>query len=519
MTIRGQRWLIRALLLNAVCARLALAETTVAPASSVAVSATSSTAAGTLPAEADLPLAPLPKPPSRTPPTPSAEDLQQLDQWLADLTSADPERVSKVLPLLADANEAFIPAAAERLRRIAERSDKIAMKAKMIELLPKTKSSADAEDAPALEYLDLLLAKPEPRSEVWRNLVSVAALTRVFTSTASVEATRQLVQVYVRFGEFLRVDTQRRLAKLQLKAAAALVETSRHPAPKVAKWAGQQLRNLDLNRPSRLVQQAQGVTLADILRAYGFIRDPDLAGLLISFAGSSQVIVRQGAREAIAAMGEVAHWPLRDAFERLAGKRPSREWSWERCAREIFRELDRTRLYDVLVSYRAGLQAQQRGAFDEMRQRYDEVLSQDPDFENADQLATGYLAYARAKADTAPKDSLEALRRASRLASTDEIRHQIDSLLYAIEAQQLIDRGIADQVLLKRAIELDPNNQRATLALATITSASAETPSAVRRFAAAGIVGLIAAVAALFLARRARAHEPTAATAPGDHSE
>lgn len=455
--------------------------------------------------DVDLPLAPLPKPPPRTPATPTPDDLKQLDQWLADLSSGDPALVSKALPLLEVANDALIPAGAERLRRLAERSDKNAMKVKLAEVLPKSSRKGDPEDEPPLEYLDLLLAKPEPRNEPWRNLVSVAALARLFTATASLEGTRQLVQVYVRFGEFLRVDTQRRLAKLQLNAAAVLIETSRHPAPKVAKWATQQLRNLGLNRSSRLVQQAQGSTLADILRAYGFTRDPDLAGLLISFAGSSQLIVRNGAREGIAAMGEVAHWPLRDAFERLAGKRPSREWSWERCAREIFRELDRTRLYDVLVSYRAGVKAQQAGALDEMRQRYDDVLVRDPEFQNPEQLATGYLAYARVKADTAPSDALDALRRAHRLTQTDDTRRQVESLLYAVEAEQLIAQGIADQVLLKRAIELDPSNPRATRVWAEITRTNTETPSAMRRFAAAGVVGLVAAVAALFLTRRARA--------------
>jgi tetratricopeptide (TPR) repeat protein len=161
------------------------------------------------------------------------------------------------------------------------------------------------------------------------------------------------------------------------------------------------------------------------------------------------------------------------------------------------------------MSYRAGLQAEQRGALDEMRERYDEVLAKDPDFENAEQMAAGYLTYARAKADANPKDALDALRRASRLIRAEDTRHQIDSLLYAIEARQLIDQGIADQVLLKRAIELDPNNERATRTWTTITSAAAETPSALRRFAAAGIVGLIAAAATLFLARRARAHDPS----------
>jgi hypothetical protein len=459
--------------------------------------------------------------------------LKQLDRVLADLSSADSSLISKALEAIDGANDVLIPAAAERLRRVAEHSDKTAMKLKLADLLPKParkvqpdEPGTEADHEPPLEYLDLLLAKPEPSDENWRNLVSVAALARLFTATASpstvrqahswgqaVEASRQLIQIYVRFGEFLRVDTQRRLAKLRLNAAAALIETSRHPAPKVAKWASQQLRNLSLNRPSQLVQQAQGPVLADVLRAYGFTRDPDLASLLVSFAGSSQVVVRRGAREGIAAMGEVAHWPLRDAFERLAGKRPSREWSWERCAREVFRELDRTRLYDVLLAYGAGLQARDRGDLDEMRRHYDEVLSKDPDFENAEQLAAGYFEYAHAKADKSATAALETLRRARRLTQSEDTRRRVDSLLYAIEAEQLLARGIADQVLAKRAVELDPTNERATGLLAQLTSTHAETPSPLRRFAAAGVVSMIAAAAALFLVRRARGS--LTATTPG----
>jgi hypothetical protein len=90
------------------------------------------------------------------------------------------------------------------------------------------------------------------------------------------------------------------------------------------------------------------------------------------------------------------------------------------------------------------------------------------------------------------------------LTQTQGTREQIESLLYAIEAEQLIAQGIADQILLQRAIELDPNNQRAARALAEITRSNIEAPGGMRRFAAAGVVGLVAALAALFLTRKAR---------------
>ena len=56
----------------------------------------------------------------------------------------------------------------------------------------------------------------------WRDLVSVIGLSRFFTTVGSVNASRQIVNIYVRFGEFLRVDTQRQLETLDLRSAAAV---------------------------------------------------------------------------------------------------------------------------------------------------------------------------------------------------------------------------------------------------------------------------------------------------------
>ena len=35
-------------------------------------------------------------------------------------------------------------------------------------------------------------------------------------------------------------------------------------------------------------------------------------------------------------MGEVASWQLRDTYENVVGKKPPRDWAWERTARELF---------------------------------------------------------------------------------------------------------------------------------------------------------------------------------------
>ncbi len=57
--------------------------------------------------------------------------------------------------------------------------------------------------------------------------------------------------------------------------------------------------------------------------------------------------MREAARQAIALLGETGNWQLRDAYENVVGKRPARDWNWDRTAQELFFELDRLRSAEV----------------------------------------------------------------------------------------------------------------------------------------------------------------------------
>src|SRR5690606_27376570 len=98
----------------------------------------------------------------------------------------------------------------------------------------------------------------------------------------TVSAVRQLIHVFVRF-EFLRIDTQLQLDKLDEKSLAALIETTRHAAPTVAEWAKRRLDFVGKAIPSEAVRVSSSDALADILRAYGRLKDPDAARLVLSF--------------------------------------------------------------------------------------------------------------------------------------------------------------------------------------------------------------------------------------------
>jgi hypothetical protein len=325
-------------------------------------------------------------------------------------------------------------------------------------------------------------------------------MSRMLGTLGTVEAARELIGIYVRFGEFLRIDTQLQLQKLGDGSIAALIEATQHQAPKIAEWAKKRLSLLGKSEPAEVVQLENPTLLGDILRAYGSTRDPEIARLVISFSGSEHAEVRRAARQAVSLLGEVANWPLRDTYEKLTGKRPFREWSWDRCARELFRELDRSRLANVYLTYQTALTERSQGKLDQMRAHFDEVLAQDPSFENTGEMAAGYLEYARHKKN-APDDAIAALERAERLAADSTVRDEAQSLRLTLEGERLLARGIADQMLFRRALHLDPKNQAAEEQLERIESAVSATPSVFQRYLAAGIIGLLTLIAALYLLR------------------
>jgi hypothetical protein len=146
----------------------------------------------------------------------------------------------------------------------------------------------------------MLLLAAEPNNRAWQDLVRVVAMSRMLCHAGGIQAARVLIGVYVRFGEFLRVDTQLQLEKMGGSAVAALIEARHHRAEKIAHWAERQLDGLGKAIPGEAVNTTDYQVLADVLRAYGRVRDPDAARIVISFANSERTQVREAARQAIA---------------------------------------------------------------------------------------------------------------------------------------------------------------------------------------------------------------------------
>ena len=493
-----------------------------APAYAAPASASAPTVLASAQPRHDRALAALPEVPKSVLPPPPASDLEDLDGVLSRLHSEDATVRETAATEVLEAKPSWVSAIDRRMNDVADRTNRDEMR----RVLESARTKARQEEREKLEgsgkrgrietpdYLTILVQHALPKSKPWADVVAVVAMSRMLATIGTVEAARELIDVHTRFGEFLRVDVQLQLSKMGDKAVAALIETRKHKADKIAKWSVRHLDSMGKAIPSEAVQTEDHQVLADVLRAYGRVRDPDSARIVISFANTERAQVREAARQAVAMLGDVANWQLRDSYQDLLGKKPPRDWTWDRTARELFGELDRQRLAQVYTLFDRGTLARKEGKLDAMREAYDQVLARNPNFEHKDEMAEGYFALAKAKLDDDRPLALSALRRAERLTRDADDKKRIESLSLTLEAEELAEKGVADQVLFNRAIELDPDNGRAKDALGRLARGETRAKSPLARWAGSIAIGLGALIAIALIALRRGKPEPAPAPEP-----
>lgn len=459
----------------------------------------------------------------RDPPLPRAEaaELARLDRLINQLLSTAAAERFEARRRVSEVDTSWLPALAERYGRLADTANKPALKAVLEGIRDQARETLRAsmkregKTGPVItpDYLDMLVAHPDRSSTFLRPLTEVIAYSRMLEAIGTLEAARRVVSVYVRFGEFLRVDTQLALARMKDGSIAALIEATGHPVPRIAAWALRQLDDMGKAVASEAVQVADPTLRADILRAYGKTRDLETARLLISFAASEHAQIRQAAREAVTSLGNAGLWQLRDAYEKAKGERAPTDWPWDRVARELFAVFDGQRLAEIYALFNQGQQAEQRGELDAAREAFDKVLAWDPLFERGALMAPAYVAFA-ARADTAPDAAILALRRAERLEPRGPLYTRALSLRLSLEARALLDRGIVDEVLIRRAHELDPENTGAAALVQEIEEDARSDRSEWRLYLAAAALAALTALGILALAVRQRRAHRTSAAAP-----
>jgi hypothetical protein len=434
--------------------------------------------AGAPPESVRLSLPPLPKFNDKSVPKPELADLQRLDRLVEGLVASDLARRQEARRQVASVDPSWLPAVVERFERVADTPNKLALKELLeqlrersrAELLEARKAEGKSGPITAPDYLDLFIAQRDRSSPHLRTLTEVVAYSRMLENIGSLPAARRLVNLYVRFGEFLRVDTQLALARLGDRAVAALVEATGHPVPRIASWAERQLAELGKPKPSDALQLDDPALRADVLRAYGRLRRLDVVNLLVSYASSELGPVRSAAREALTLYGEAAVWPLREGYEKTVGARAPLAWSWQRVARELFARFDLQRRADVFRWLEQGLEAERNGDLTAACAAFDQALARDPLFEHGSSMVPAYLRCASERADSDARGALLAAARAERLEPTGPLHDRAASLRQTLEAEALLGRGLVDRALLERARALDPHNQRAAALLERLGS-------------------------------------------------
>lgn len=402
----------------------------------------------------DMPLAVLPEPRSIDLPAPRPAALEAIDELLRSLTDPDPAARASAHSLLSRARTDWVSGLERRVNRLAERSDRQKMKALFERIIKQERPSADPVTA---DYLRDVMAYPEPADPTWRDLVQLLALNRMLTAAGTTDAARVLIFVYTRFGEFIRIDCQRQLEAIGDRAAAALIDARRHPAPKIASWAERLLSLKGASNPHDVVRTDDSTALAEILVALGRSRDPELTNLLLSFAASDREGVRRAAREGLVLLGEIGAWQLKDAYLNITGKLPPRDWTWKRTARELFTEYDRLELEEAYALLARGERALADKKYADMARSFNEIVARVPSFQEPEKLALGYLNAARAVQLADPTFAIELSYRAEQLFSNPEQKNEAEALRRLLDAEQLRKRGWIDQTELGRAQELDPS--------------------------------------------------------------
>ncbi len=366
----------------------------------------------------------------------------------------------------------------------------------------------------------VLAARTDHDKPAYKDLIAILAMERVCVCIGTTAAAREIINVYTYFGDLLLADVGRQLARMSERSLPALIEAKYHDSRMVRTWAERRLDALGKVIPSEAVRTNDNQVLADILRAYGRAREVEAVRVIVTYANSDRIQVREAAREAIGQIGEPARWQLRDAYENLTGKKADTGWDWKRIAMELFASYDRARLSEVYKMADEGFAAYKQGNLDDAIAKFDKVLARVPTFERRAEMAAAYLEHARKLHSTDRLAALAALRRAEVLDPNGPQARSVQSELALLEAEELSARGIVDVTLLRRALELDPANDRARAALETAEHDAETRQASWRRFAAAVAIGVVALAAMVFVALGWRRKKPSAPNKPagGDTS-
>jgi tetratricopeptide (TPR) repeat protein len=331
-------------------------------------------------------------------------------------------------------------------------------------VLVRARGTMDAADR--TDHLDAVLdLQPDAGGPAYGQTVVTLSLVRALAHTATPDAVAAFAPVALDARGAFAADVTRQLADLGERATAGLVLMSRSHVPAAERWASSELETLGKRTPGDAVQTRDKEVLADVLHAYGRVRDADALPVVMSFINADHRVVREAAREALVRYAEDAVPKLREAYGLLTGEAPPPDWPPAWLRRQLFEALDRIRCEDVDARVAAGLALTRDGHFAEAVASFDDVLARQPELDRKRELVPSYVFLAQSLIDSDPRQARGLFEKAVRLDPAGPRANQAEAGLSLIEGRELVRRGILDEAPFRRALELDPANTAATAEL------------------------------------------------------
>jgi hypothetical protein len=230
--------------------------------------------------------------------------------------------------------------------------------------------------------------------------------------------------------------------------------------------------------------------------------------VIISYLDEPRAQVREAARWAIAQFGNEAKAPLKEAYDNFTGDKAGDDWPAERTLTALVAAYDKVRLAEVYKLLDQGIADRDAGRLEEAVAAFDALLARAPTFDRKAELAPTYLDLAHKKMATDKPAARVLLAKALRLAAGTPLAATIESEVTYLEAESLLEHGVADVTLLRRAVELDPNNVQARDMLQRLENDADAREAKLRRWAGSAAAGIVVTVLAIMLLGRKRGTTP-----------
>lgn len=353
------------------------------------------------------------------------------------------------------------------------------------------KQARSASLRPSATLADALL-ESKGVGEGYRAAIVTATLLRTLAHIGTTPAVRPLVRVASDHSGALRSDVAHHVQRLGDKAVPALIETRKEASSELRRWGYTQLESMGKRIAGDAVQTKDSQVLADVLYAFANVHDVDALPVILAFVNSDRVQVRDSARDAIGQFGQDALWKLREAYSNVTGRTAPDDWKAPRVAKELFAAYDHLRLQEVYTLLDEGLANAKEGNLEQAVTAFDKVLARQPTLDRRGEMVATYVAYAESLEDEDRPRALSLLRKAARLWPESPRLPHIEAEIAYLEGKELLARGIVDAESFERALQHEPNHEKARAELSRLAAKVEERQERIRTFAAVATTVVVA---------------------------